>query len=236
MDISYQDMIDRIKNELQRNDADIEDIIKHAISDAIRHFKDEVFAVNQASFYGTLSKFDETNSQYKDQTTKVIKDPLYFAMFQLPLDFSQMINLQVVKSGTNYQMEQIPYADLDHMDAKYDDPSTGTPSYYAFQGEYRGTPQSPESSPAGPALTEDTDEGGVKLGTDNYYLPGHIRVFPHPDENYTLALRYVSNLADPANLGSSTRNAAGFWMNEAGRMIKCYACLLYTSPSPRDRG
>lgn len=216
-------MIDRIKNELQRNDSDIDDIITHAISDAIRHFKDEVFAVNQASFYGQLIKFDETNPSYSNQSTGVIVNPLFFSMFELPVDFSSMINLQVVKSGTNYEMENIVYSDLDRMDAKYDNPSTGTPTFYAFQGGYKGTPENIPSSPTGPSKDEQpvSPGGGIKLG-ENYYLPGHIRVFPHPDQDYTLALRYVSNLADPANLGRA-RTATGFWMNEGSRMIKCYA-------------
>jgi hypothetical protein len=218
MDSSYQDMINRIKNELQRNDSDIDDIVTHAISDSIRHFKDEVFAVNQASYYMEANKFDITDNSFKKSDGRM-HNPLFGAMLDLPVDFSEMINMQVVKSATNYVMEHIPYSDLDNMDAKYDNPITGTPQYYSFLGEYSGEYKR-KSDPQGPA--RDDDQSGVRKG-GSFYTPGKIRIFPRPDNDYTLALRYVSNLIDPAEMTGAFTGRYGFWMNEAARMIKCYA-------------
>ena len=220
MDNSYQDMIDRIKNELQRNDSDIDDIIKHAISDAIMHFKDEVFAVNQSTYNITAYKFGKTGSD----AAKWAKDPLYRAYIELPYDFNQMINLMVVKGGTNYVMEELPYVELDAMDAKYDDPTTGTPQYYSFFGEYggdQGRPSNPAGSRAG--SIGDRNSEGSRTDSDRYVLNGLLRIFPRPDNDYTLTMRYVSNLMEPEAMGGNLATRRGFWMNEAGRMIKCYA-------------
>lgn len=210
---SYQGMIDNIKNELQRNDSDIDSIITNSISDAIRHFKDECFAVNQATFYTTATKMD---------STKLATNPMAGAYVDLPLDFSSMINLQVNKDGIVYQMEEVTYPEIDSMDALYTDPNTGTPEYWSYFGEYRGYDNG--SNPTGPA-TEDS----LFVGTATFSkaAPGKIRIYRRPDKDYTLIMRYVSNLADPAIAIAdgvfSPSQVFGFWMNEAYRMIKTYA-------------
>jgi len=222
MDNSYQDMIDRIKNELQRNDSDIDDIIRHAISDSIKHFKDEVFAINQSTYNITAYKFSSSGSD----EAKFAKDPLYRAYVPLPYDFNQMIDVLVVKGGTNYVMTELPYVDLDAMDAKYDNPTTGTPQYYSFFGEYgaesndKGRPSNPAGSRA---VLGDRNSEGERTNSDRYVLNGLLRIFPRPDNDYTLTMRYVSNLAEPEAMSGNFANRHGFWMNEAARMIKCYA-------------
>ena len=199
---SYQDMIDRIRNELQRNDSDIETIITNSISDAIRHFKDECFAVNQATFYTTASKLN---------TADLATNPLAGAYVDLPTDFSSMVNVQVNKDGTLYDLINLPYVDLDKMDVMYSNPDTGTPEYWAYFGEYRDNDQ---SSPTGPA----TNPQSLKK------ISGKIRIYRRPDKDYTLILKYVSNLQDPAESSiTSKSDIYGFWMNEGYRMIKSYA-------------
>jgi hypothetical protein len=207
---SYQDMIDRIKNELQRNDSDIETIITNSISDAIRHFKDECFAVNQATYYTTAKKLD---------TTELTTNPLAGAYIDLPSDFSSMINVQVNKDGTLYDMISLPYVDLDNMDVMYSNPDTGTPEYWAYLGEYKGTGTS--GTPTGPATTA--------VSAKDKYTQGKIRIYRRPDKDYTLVMKYVSNLSDPSESVVGGVNAViaseiyGFWMNEGYRMIKSYA-------------
>jgi hypothetical protein len=211
---SYQDLIDRIKNELQRNDSDIETIITNAISDAIRHFKDECFAVNQASYYISVPAMD---------SSKLTTNPMDGAYVKLPDDFNSMVSLKVNNSGTLYEMDQITYPEIDEMDAMYSDPVTGVPQYWSYFGEIKGAGSS--GTPTGPAKTDE----------ESKYTPGQIRIFRRPDKAYTLIMRYVSNLEDPAVMtgtvvddqGNTTptpfNQRYGFWMNEASRMIKAYA-------------
>ena len=172
-------MINRIKNELQRNDSDIETIITNSISDAIRHFKDECFAVNQATYYTTASKLN---------TADLTANPLAGAYIDLPTDFSSMINVQVNKDGTLYDMISLPYTELDNMDVMYSSPDTGTPEYWSYLGEYKGEDTS--GTPAGPATTS-------VLEADKY-TQGKIRIYRRPDKDYTLVMKYVSNLSDPS--------------------------------------
>lgn len=61
--------------------------------------------------------------------------------------------------------------------------------------------------------------------TPNYDVPtafalhgGYVYLFPVPDDVYTLSWYYVSNQTPPDEDAD-----AGFWMNEAERMIRCYA-------------
>lgn len=201
---SYQDLIDRIKNELQRNDSDINTIITNAISDSIRHFKDECFAINQASYYTSAPALVAGD---------LTADPMAAAYVDLPKDFNSMTSLNINNSGTIYEMELVDYPDLDKMDALYSDPVTGVPQYWAYFGEYSGV-STGESTPAGPAKSDSSLK----------YTPGKIRIFPRPDKEYTLILRYVSNLEDPASMdGTDNSTKYGFWMNEASRMIKAYS-------------
>lgn len=53
----------------------------------------------------------------------------------------------------------------------------------------------------------------------SYAIHGSLLyLFPVPDDAYTITWYYVSNQAPPED-----DEDAGFWMNEAERMIRCYA-------------
>ena len=119
-------MINRIKNELQRNDSDIDTIITNSISDAVRHFKDECFAINQASYYVTAPAMVAGD---------LATNPMAGAYIDLPQDFNSMTSLKINNSGTIYEMQQVTYHEIDEMDAQYSDPVTGIPEYWAYFGE-----------------------------------------------------------------------------------------------------
>ena len=201
---NYRDLVTQIKSELQRNDPDINTIIENAITDAIRHFKDECFAINQASTTLTASKYDSDN--FSDLNI----DPFHYAFIKLPDDFSSMISLQLNKDGTMYDMVEVTYPEIEDMDALITEtdattekvtktPHTGTPQYYAYFGT--------------------TVNDSAVTGT-----PGRIRIFPQADVERTLYINYVSNLKDPKDATAvSPDTVAGCWMNEAQRMIKTYA-------------
>ena len=224
--INYGQLKAQIQNELQRNDSDIVAIIEHAITDAIRHFKDECFAINQASFYLTAPAYNNTLASDGSGDTASSANPLRFAMLTLPTDFSSMINVQLNKDGTLYEMTQVSYPEIDAMDALAVEsdgttitkhPHTGTPQYYAYLGE--------ASSVTSSAANYTNSSSSTIAST---VTPGKIRIFPRPDKDYTVTLRYVSNLQDPRDVSSETLSGApdsvkGFWMNEAQRMIKTYA-------------
>ena len=229
-------MVTRTYEELQRNDSDMKNkIIPRAIFDSIQHFKDECFAINQASYYATALAYNKTLSIGADGSTS-IADPLRYAMIDLPSDFSSMIGLSLNKSGTMYDMLEVSYSEIDGMDALAvgsitnedsvytagQNPHTGTPQYYAYFGEYSNVGSADFGGINGSSGTQLVADPGTSSYTPT---AGKIRVFPRPDIDYRLSFKYVSNLARPdvelTMLQSSL--LGGFWANEAQRMIKTYA-------------
>jgi len=111
--LTYANMRDRIVDELRRTD--LASNVDEAIQDAIKHFSRRAHFVAQGTF---------------TPIPCVVGQKAY----ALPADFSRMVQLQIVYSGTSDVMKPKTVHEIDEMDDNVTDPLVGIPEFYALWG------------------------------------------------------------------------------------------------------